>query len=254
MLRVLHVVTDMNRGGLETMIMNYYRNIDRKKIQFDFLVHRGYRASYDDEIESYGGKIYRLSRLIPWSKNYIKMLDAFFQDHPEYKIVHVHQDCLSGVILKVAEKTGVPIRIAHSHSSSQDKNLKYLIKLWYKRWIPKYATDLFACGKEAGDWMFGGAKYKIINNAISAKVYTFDAGKRDVMRKELNLGNAFTLGLTARFSWAKNHHFLLDIFDEVLKMDPSAKLLLVGDGELRKDIEAKMHELGLAEQVLMTGV
>ena len=99
------------------------------------------------------------------------MLDAFFQDHPEYKIVHVHQDCLSGVILKVAEKNGVPIRIAHSHSSSQDKNLKYLIKLWYKRWIPKYATDLFACGKEAGDWMFGGAKYKIINNAISAKVY-----------------------------------------------------------------------------------
>ena len=254
MLRVLHVVTDMNRGGLETMIMNYYRNIDRKKIQFDFLVHRGYRASYDDEIESYGGKIYRLSRLIPWSKNYIKMLDAFFQDHPEYKIVHVHQDCLSGVILKVAEKNGVPIRIAHSHSSSQDKNLKYLIKLWYKRWIPKYATDLFACGKEAGDWMFGGAKYKIINNAISAKVYTFDAGKRDVMRKELNLGNAFTLGLTARFSWAKNHHFLLDIFDEVLKMDPSAKLLLVGDGELRKDIEAKMHELGLAEHVIMTGV
>lgn len=79
MLRVLHVVTDMNRGGLETMIMNYYRNIDRKKIQFDFLVHRGYRASYDDEIESYGGKIYRLSRLIPWSKNYIKMLDAFFR-------------------------------------------------------------------------------------------------------------------------------------------------------------------------------
>lgn len=254
MIRILHVVTYMGRGGLETMLMNYYRALDRSQFQFDFLTHRIEKHEYDDEILSLGGKIYHISRLNPFSVSYKKELLEFLKKHPEYKIIHVHQDCLSSVILKRAKQCNIPVRIAHSHSSSQDKNLKYLIKLWYKRWIPKYATDLFACGKEAGDWMFGGAKYQIINNAISAKVYTFDAGKRDGMRKELNLGNAFTLGLTARFSWAKNHHFLLDIFDEVLKMDPSAKLLLVGDGELRKDIEAKMHELGLAEHVIMTGV
>lgn len=254
MIRILHVVTYMGRGGLETMLMNYYRALDRSQFQFDFLTHRIEKHEYDDEILSLGGKIYHISRLNPFSVSYKKELLEFLKKHPEYKIIHVHQDCLSSVILKRAKQCNIPVRIAHSHSSSQDKNLKYLIKLWYKRWIPKYATDLFACGKEAGDWMFGGAKYKIINNAISAKVYTFDAGKRDGMRKELSLGNAFTLGLTARFSWAKNHHFLLDIFDEVLKMDPSAKLLLVGDGELRKDIEAKMHELGLAEHVIMTGV
>ena len=156
--------------------------------------------------------------------------------------------------MKVAEKNGVPVRIAHSHASSQDKNLKYLIKLWHKRYIPTCATDLFACGKEAGDWMFSGADYKIIKNAISAKDYVFDIGKREKIRKELNLGTSFTLGLTARFSWAKNHYFLLEIFSEVLKMEPSAKLLLVGDGDLRENIEAKINELRLTGHVIMTGI
>ena len=129
-IRVLHIVTYMGRGGLETMIMNYYRHIDRSKVQFDFLVHRDFRADYDDEIESLGGRIYRLPRLVPWSGSYLRTLEQFFQTHPEYKIVHVHQDCLSSVILKVAKKCGLPVRIAHSHSSSQDKNLKYFIKLF----------------------------------------------------------------------------------------------------------------------------
>ena len=129
-IRVLHVVTYMGRGGLETMIMNYYRHMDRSKVQFDFLTHRDFRADYDDEIEALGGRIYRLPRLVPWSKSYRTALNSFFAGHPEYRIVHVHQDCLSSVILKAAKKHGVPVRIAHSHSSSQDKNLKYLVKLF----------------------------------------------------------------------------------------------------------------------------
>ena len=143
-IRILHVVTYMGRGGLETMIMNYYRQMDRTKVQFDFLVHRDFRADYDDEIEQLGGRIYRIGRLVPWSGAYQRALDAFFAAHPEYRVVHVHQDCLSAVILKAAKKHGVPVRIAHSHSSSQDKNLKYLIKLYYKRQIPRHATALFA--------------------------------------------------------------------------------------------------------------
>ena len=170
-MRVLQVVTHMERGGLETMLMNYYRNIDRSQVQFDFLVHRQNRAAYDDEIEALGGKIYRLPVLVPWSSAYRKALNGFFVNHPEYKIVHVHQDCLSSVILKAAKKNGVPVRIGHSHNSNQDKNLKYLIKLYYRRLIPKYATNLFACGKDAGNWMFGGAPYHILNNAINAASY-----------------------------------------------------------------------------------
>lgn len=123
MIRVLQVVTYMGRGGLETMLMNYYRHIDRNKVQFDFLVHRDFEADYDKEILSMGGKIYRVSRLIPWSRGYREELKRFFRAHPEYKIVHVHQDCLSSVALQCAKECGVPVRIAHSHNSNQDRNM-----------------------------------------------------------------------------------------------------------------------------------
>ena len=92
MIRVLQVVTYMGRGGLETMLMNYYRHMDRQKVQFDFLVHRQERAAFDDEIESLGGKIYRLPRLVPWSKSYLSALNRFYDDNPDYKVRQFHQD------------------------------------------------------------------------------------------------------------------------------------------------------------------
>lgn len=254
MIRVLQVVTNMDRGGLESMLMNYYRHIDREKIQFDFLVHRQERAAFDDEIEALGGRIYRLSRLVPWSKSYLSALNRFFDEHTGYKVVHVHQDCLSSVILKAAKQHDVPVRIAHSHSANQDKNLKYPIKLWYKRSIPEYATNLFACGKDAGDWMFGGASYQIINNAIDVAAYTYGSTKRQEMRRQLGLENEFTIGHVGRFSQPKNHPFLLDIFAAMLKKEPNAALLLVGGGEGMPKIQAKAQELGIAECVRFLGV
>lgn len=253
-LRVLQVVTHMERGGLESMLMNYYRYIDREKIQFDFLVHRQERAAYDDEIEAMGGKIYRLPRLVPWSKAYLTALNHFFDEHPEYRIVHVHQDCLSSVILKAAAQHNVPVRVAHSHSANQDKNLKYPIKLWYKRFISQYATNLFACGKEAGDWMFGGSSYQIINNAIDVAAYTYDPTKRQEMRRRLGLENEFTIGHVGRFNQPKNHPFLLDIFAALLKKELNAVLLLVGGGEGMSKMQEKVQELGIAEHVRFLGV
>lgn len=253
-MRVLQVVTNMDRGGLESMLMNYYRHIDREKIQFDFLVHRQERAAFDDEIETLGGRIYCLPRLVPWSKSYLSALNRFFDEHTGYKVVHVHQDCLSSVILKAAKQHDVPVRIAHSHSANQDKNLKYPIKLWYKRSIPEYATNLFACGKDAGDWMFGGASYQIINNAIDVAAYTYGPTKRQEMRRQLGLENKFTIGHVGGFSQPKNHPFLLDIFAALLKKEPNAVLLLVGGGEGMLKIQAKAQELGIAEHVRFLGV
>ena len=254
-IRILHVVTYMGRGGLETMIMNYYRRMDREKVQFDFLTHRDFRADYDDEIEALGGRIYRLPRLVPWSGSYRKALDRFFAEHREYRIVHVHQDCLSSVILAAAAKYGVPVRIAHSHNSSQDKNLKYLVKLFYMRKIPALATQLFACGKEAGDWMFGGAPYRVLNNAIDAGRYAYDAARREKMRQVLGIDpDAFVVGHVGRFDAVKNHTFLLDVFAQLVSRQPSAVLLLVGDGVLRPDMEQKAQALGLGDRVIFTGV
>lgn len=254
MLRVLHVVTDMRCGGLETMLMNYYRNIDRDKIQFDFLTHREYLGDYGEEILKLGGKIYHISPLNPFRKKYKKELDEFFKTHKEYEIIHVHQDCMSSIILKIAKRNGVPVRIAHAHSSSQDRNFKYPIKLCYKRYIPKYATDLFACAQEAGEWMFGKEKFIVLNNAISTLNLTFNIEKRKMIREELGLNTKFVIGLTARFSNPKNHLFLLDIFHALTRLEPAAQLLLVGDGGLKDEIESKAEKLNLRDKIIITGI
>ncbi|GAB5617071.1 glycosyltransferase family 1 protein [Faecalimonas canis] len=254
MIRILHVVTHMNRGGLETMIMNYYRNIDREKIQFDFLVHRQEKADYDEEILSMGGIIYRISRLNPFDRGYRKELETFFEQHKEYQTVHVHQDCMSSIILKVAKKCGVKVRIAHSHSSSQDKDIKYPIKLIYRYFIPKYATHLMACSDAAGKWMFRSTKFEIVNNAIDSKIYSFDKIKRRSIREKLGIqSDEFLIGHVGRFCYPKNHHFLIDIFYELNKKIP-AKLILVGEGELRTETEEKVKKLGLKERVIFTGL
>lgn len=254
MIRVLQVVTYMGRGGLETMLMNYYRHIDRNKVQFDFLVHRDFEADYDKEILSMGGKIYRVSRLIPWSRGYREELKRFFRAHPEYKIVHVHQDCLSSVALQCAKECGVPVRIAHSHNSNQDRNLKYIIKRYYMKQITQFATDCFACGKNAGDWMFAGHQYQILYNAINASAYTYSCAKAVAMRERLHVEQNLVIGHIGRFDAQKNHTFLLDIFSECVKLVPNAQLLLVGDGEGRNHIQDKVKKLGLEDKVIFTGV
>lgn len=253
MLRVLQVVTYMGRGGLETMIMNYYRNIDRSKVQFDFLVHRQEEAAYDKEILSLGGHIYRMPVLNPFSKAYFKSLDSFFKKH-RYNIVHSHLDCMSAYPLKIAQKNGVCVRIAHSHNKSQDKNLKYPIKLLSKRLIPKYATHLFACGKEAGDWMFNGKPYTILNNAIDAQIYVYNERVRDEVRKELNLTNDnLVVGHVGRFNPQKNHSFIIDVFNVVYEKNKNARLVLVGSGDGQQAIEDKVKRLGLSDAVLFLG-
>ena len=254
-IRVLQVVTNMDRGGLETMLMNYYRHVDRERVQFDFLTHRADQAAYDDEIKALGGRIYHLPRLIPWSRSYKKALNRFFMQHPEYQIVHVHQDCLSSVILQEAKKCGVPVRIAHSHTSNQDKNWKYPIKLFYMRSIPRYATDLMACSQKAGEWMFRGAPFKVVHNAINAAAYSFDESKRKDVRSGLDIPQeTLVIGHIGRIMPAKNHEFLLDIFAATAKMEANARLLLIGDGDLRSKIEAKVQQLGLSDRVIFTGV
>lgn len=251
-IRVLHVVTYMGRGGLETMIMNYYRHIDRSKVQFDFLVHRDFEADYDAEIATLGGIIYRLPRLNPFSVHYLSELDRFFSMHKEYKIVHSHLDCMAGIPLKYAGKYGIPVRIAHAHNSNQTKDSKYLIKLLFKRNIPVSATSLFACSQAAGQWMFQTNDFYVMNNAIDVKVYAFDNNTRCDVRNELGItDDALVVGHVGRFMTQKNHEFLLRIFSA---LPENARLLLVGDGELRKDAENQAAALGIRDRVIFTGV
>ena len=254
-IRVLHVVTYMGRGGLETMIMNYYRHIDRTKIQFDFLVHREFEADYDKEILELGGQIFRLPPLNPISKTYQNKLNTFFKLHKEYKIVHSHLDCMAGIPLKAAKKNGVPVCIAHAHSSNQTKDIKYILKLLYKRNICKYSDFLFACGKEAGRWMFGNKRFEIMNNAIDTQLYVANRQIRKDVRQELKIpANAFVVGHVGRFAPPKNHKFIVSVFAEVLKEKQNSFLLLVGDGDLRGETEALARNLGIESNVIFLGV
>lgn len=254
-IRILHVVTYMGRGGLETMLMNYYRHIDRNKVQFDFLVHRDFEADYDKEIEELGGRIYHVSRLIPWSKKYRMELKKFFRAHPEYHIVHVHQDCLSSVALQCAKECGIQTRIAHSHTGNQDKNIKYIIKRHYMKQIPMYTTDLFACGEEAGKWMFHTTEFQVVNNAIDTKKYIYNSEKAKKVRRSLGISeDTYVVGHVGRFVSTKNHEFLVRVFAQLCEKEINTKLLLVGDGELREQIEKQVNDLGLTDKVIFTGV
>ena len=254
MVRVLHIVTNMDRGGLETMLMNYYRHMDREKIQFDFLEHRREHAAYDDEIESLGGRIFRLPRLTPLSSNYFRALNAFFAAHPEYRIVHSHLDCMSTYPLRAAKKAKVPVRIAHAHSTNQDRNWKLAFKLISKKLISLYATDLFACSADAGEWMFGTKDVHILPNAIDIERYAFNLLIRNQTRKALGLDDAFVIGHVGRFSAVKNHSFLIDVFAQIKRQKPNSKLLLVGAGSEMQAVQQKVNALGLGADVIFTGV
>lgn len=253
LVRVLHIVSYMGLGGLETMLMNYYRCLDRQKVQFDFLVHRQERCYYDEEIEDMGGKIYRIQKQNPFSPSYINALDSFFESHQEYKVVHCHLDCMSSIPLKMAMKNGIPVRIAHCHSNNQNYDIKYFPKMYFKTKIKKYATKLFACSIDAGRWTFGTEKFEVFPNAIDLKKYKYSVLEREHIREELGLKDSLVIGHVGRFSPPKNHSFLIDIFSEIVKLNAHAKLLLIGTGILMEDVKKKVHNLNLDNKVVFLG-
>lgn len=253
-IRILQCVNDMHRAGLETMLMNYYRNIDRAKIQFDFLTHRPNKSDYDDEILSLGGKVYYAPRLYPQNyPKYFKWMKNFFKEHPEYKIVHSHIDIMSYLPLLAAKKNNIPIRIAHSHTTSIDKDFKYLLKRYFKSKIKKVATNNLACGEEAGHFLFKSSHFDVIPNAVDAEKFYFNKDIRQKKRKELGLENKFVIGHVGRFCYPKNHKFLIDVFNETAKQDEKAILLLVGVGENYDKIKSYVSALELNDKVVFLG-
>lgn len=256
-IRILHIVPNMNSGGLENLIMNIYRNIDRSKVQFDFLVHYQQRGFFDDEIEKLGGKIYRFSfredhRLF----KYRKELNQFFSTHQEYKVVHAHMASLGFIYLKIAKQHGVPVRIAHSHGTSYLKTLKGYLKFLTFKLIKYQANVYFACSTEAGRYLFGQKrKFTIIPNAIDMQRFDYNEKVRKEVRSELMLdNNQFVIGNIGRFNLQKNHTFLLAIFSEIVKKKSDSILLLVGKGELEDEIKEKVKLLGLEEKVKFLGL
>ncbi len=254
MIRILQVVNDMHRAGIETMLMNYYRNIDRDKIQFDFLTHRPYKSDYDDEIISLGGKIYRAPRLYPQNyPKYFKWMSEFWKQHSEYKIVHSHIDSMSCLPLLTAKKADIPVRIAHSHNTSIDKDFKYILKQFFRFRLTSVANVYLACGEEAGKYLFGCRPFQVIPNAVEANKFYFNQSIRLQKRQELGYKDELIIGHVGRISYQKNHKFLIKIFYEILQKEPNAVLMLVGVGDKEAQVRGQIRELGISEQVQFLG-
>ena len=254
MVRVLQCVNNMHRAGLETMLMNYYRNIDRNCIQFDFLTHRPFKSDYDEEIEELGGKIYRAPRLMPQNySSYFKYMKEFFAEHPEYKIVHSHIDSMSYLPLLAAKRADVPIRIAHSHSTGIDLDFKYPLKQYFRYQICNVATHRFACGIDAGEFLFRGKEFTLIPNAVDSERFIYDEALRMRKREELGISNQLVVGHVGRMSYPKNHEFLLQLFAELLKVRSDALLILVGTGEKENDIKNMVSRIGIEPSVIFLG-
>lgn len=258
-MRVLQVFAQMNRGGAETMIMNLYRNIDRSKIQFDFVVHTEEECIFDKEIRKYGGRIYRIPRYT--GKNhfaYKKAWRKLLSEYPNYTIIHGHVRSTASIYLKIAKENGL-ITIAHSHNISSGNGISAQIKNILQKSIRHHADYMFACSKLAGVWLFGevatkSQRFYLFNNAIESKKFIFNSEIRNQMRDDLEIKDKFVVGHIGRFHPQKNHEFLLEIFNCIKQRVENAVLLLVGDGELRNHILNKAESMGIRNDVIYLGV
>ena len=260
-IRILHILHSMNRGGAENAIMNYYRHIDRSQVQFDFLLTEPNKCQFEDEIITLGGRIYRvpvlrMSNPFP----YLKGVSSFFDKHPEYRIVHSHTSSKSVFPLWIAKKKGIPVRIAHSHSSQSEVGIDGKIRNLLKYPLKHVATSYFACGSDAAKWLYGEkmtneGRVTIIPNVIECKRFVYNPIIREEYRKKLGISdNTLLLGCTARFCYPKNQAFAVSILKELHKKNINSVLLLVGDGEERPIIEAKIAENRLEEFVKFAGI
>lgn len=261
MIRVLQVIGGMNAGGMETMIMNYYRNLDRTKIQFDFLISEKEKCFYEDEINNLGGKIYRItSRRTDIMKNR-QELKQFFKEH-KYQIAEFHQGITYYYPLKMAKKYGVSKRIIHNHGIDRKflKKLKIYNEVFAKRRISNLATNYFSCSVDVNNQLFSNKIIKqnnieIIPNAIDVEKYEYSLKNRKEIREELKIDEGTKIyGHIGTFTYPKNHNFLIDLYEKIQKTETDSKLILIGEGTLKKEIEDKVKEKKLQDKVLFLGI
>ena len=257
-IRVASVIGRYIGGGVEAVTINYYRNIDKNKVQLDFICDEDSTNIPYEEIEEMGGKVI----IIPsYSKpfKYHKELKRVLKEG-NYKIIHSNINTLSVFSLFAAKCAGVPVRIAHSHSTTNKKEKKKnLMKQVLRPFSKVFATDYMCCSELAGRWLFGNKEYDkgnvyLLNNAIDLDKFKYNESLRKKKRKELGIkDDAIVIGHIGRFVAQKNHDYLIDIFNEIHKKNNNSVLLLAGQGPLMEDIKNKVKELNLEDSVKFLG-
>lgn len=236
--------------------MNVYRNVDRNKIQFDFLVFHSAHEYYEDAIKRLGGRVYHVP--VMENGNLVRrkrMINSFFDEHSDYAAIHGHMAALGNDYLYAAERHGIERRFSHSHIADFEHTPRNIVKQVFQKGFGNHATLRLACSRAAGEFMYPGQDYIVINNGIDINRFTFNESRRKRFRERLGLSaDAMLVGHVGRFELMKNHTFLIDVFKELAKENSNIYLLLAGDGSLRGDIEQKVHKLGLDNRVLFLGL
>lgn len=257
--RIIHMIGSLDIGGSQTMIMNIYRTIDRNRIQFDFIVDHSDQLYFKEEIEKLGGKVFVMPRFT--GKNIFQVQKAwncFFDAHPEYHVLHSHVRSYASIYFPIAKKHGIKT-IAHSHSTSNGSGIKSIVKIILQYPLRYEADYFFGCSLKAGEWLFGkrivqSDRYFTIKNAIDTQKYLFNRKQRSILRNQLRIEEDVTVFIhVGRFHEAKNHIFLLYVFEMLIKEKPNSMLLLVGDGELSSEIGKQIEQLNLKSNVKMLG-
>ncbi|MBE5773025.1 MAG: glycosyltransferase family 1 protein [Clostridiales bacterium] len=264
-IRILHVVGRMDRGGIETMLMNLYRHIDRDKVQFDFLAHYGREAAYNEEIRALGGRIYEMPalrdehRVYYWRVfSYIRALERFFREHREYRIVHGHMTNTACFYMAAAKRHGVECRIAHSHTTRRKSGLCGIVTDILQRFICFFATDYFACSDAALRWICPeciahSGKVHIFRNAIDAKRFCFDPERRADLRRKMDLEGKLAIACVGRFRPEKNQIFLIEVLERLRSKGQDAVILFAGDGPCMEAVMRRADEAGLHGNVRFLG-
>lgn len=257
-IRIAQIMGKWLGGGVEAVVMNYYRYIDRSNIQFDFICDDDSTNIPYDEIEALGGKVILIP---PYQKifKYHKELKRVLRKG-NYKIVHSHINTLSVFSLFAATCAKVPIRIAHSHSTTNKKEKnKNLMKQVLKPFSKLFATNYMCCSELAGKWLFGDKEYDkgnvyLLNNAIDLDKFRYDEKVRKEVRKEFNIKETtLVIGHIGRFVEQKNHSFLIDIFNVIHKKKEDSILLLAGQGPNMQEIKEKVRKYNLQNNVVFLG-
>lgn len=254
MMRIAQVMGYMNGGGVEAVVMNYYRHIDRSKVQFDFLVCEGSEMVPYEEIESLGGRVF----VVPSYSDvigYQRRLISLFREQ-KWSIVHSHVNTLSVFPLRAAKRAGVAVRIAHSHSTAgRGEYVKNIMKYTLRLFANAYPTHRLACSRCAGEWLFGKhADFCVLPNAVDVASFAPDAATRSRTRAELGISSdQLLVGHIGRFAEQKNHSKLLEVFCAVLELRPDAVLVLAGEGPLLEQTRLLSTKLGISDSVFFLG-
>ena len=241
------------------MIMNLFRQIDRKKVVFDFVKHTPNEGAFEKEIKELGGIIYTAPRYKIYNHiQYTRWWENHFKKHPEHNIIHGHYFTISAVYFKIAKRAG-RITVGHCHCTPRpselwENKMRKTIENLYMAKVEKYSDYCLACSKDAGKWLFPRRGFQVLNNAIDAKNFRYNKEIAEDVRQEFKLGNCFVVGSVGRFNLQKNPLGIVDIFYLIQLRRPDSKLIWVGDGPMRKAAEDKIKSLGVESKVLFLGV